>query len=158
MGAMIIGIFTGFLMYLYLFLMFILVILMFFVPAAVIRFFLLKRPAEKKEWYRILRIECIICGIFAVISILLSLRYAAGGGEITKTVLSALISFIFEFSTIFCVQWLILRIPKNKLFSKERFRKKASDYIRDKKNESADKTGMYYTTDYTYHDADDNKS
>ncbi len=149
MGAMIIGIFSRFFMYLYLFFMFILVVFLFFVPAAILRFLLLKRPAEKSEWYKILKIESVICGVFTIISFIISLRYYSGGAEILKAVLSELICCAFEFGTIFCVQWLILRIPKNNYFSKYSLKKKTSVFFKDK-------TGLYCTTDYTYHDADNN--
>lgn len=114
MGAMIIGIFSGLATYAFLGFLLIIMCYLCIAPVLIIRFILLKRPIQKQEWYKILKGECIFYGVITLAFLILTYGTTVSDNLPIVSSLLCLAELVPTYGAVFCIQWLILKIPNKK--------------------------------------------
>ena len=115
MGAMIIGIITGSIIYAFYFFVFIFYCFFTLTPPIVLRFFYFKRPLQKSEWQKLVKIECIFFGlIIAVLSLIYIIESVKTNDFSVGTLIALIASKILVDAVIVLIQKVITVFPKIK--------------------------------------------
>lgn len=109
MDAMLVGIFTGAMIYFFAAVTLLLTVYFIFLPAVLLRFLLMRRPVTRDEWKLILKYELIFYGSVYITWTLFSIS-----GTDILTLIKDIVTSVPGFGAVFCLQWLILRYRSRK--------------------------------------------